>query len=207
MKETLSNLLNTDELVPPANSEIVEADNTDIEGVISVQDSLLVDRGDLNQDSRLPEKGFLLYRTTREELEDVISNPENHIFLVIKEDEKVIGYLLSYSLKAWIDAKLAWRDGVVLNKDIPADFLDKNIIYGRQVAILPDKKSNAVPLESRFFDEARRQGYQFVLADILLSPIRNERSLKYHQNARVGFKQIGIVNDGDLVWGLFSKEL
>jgi hypothetical protein len=125
----------------------------DINGIIKVQNTVFIDKDELIKDPTLSERGFLLYKTSIEELEKIISNPSSHIFLVSKEGEKVIGYLLTYSLEEWIKDKPSWREGVVLDQDVSSDFLDKKTIYIRQIAVLPEKETEGIWLVKKFLKE------------------------------------------------------
>ncbi len=74
--------------------KIEVAKEEDIDGILFVQNSVLLKNTEFNQAG---EKGFLVYSTTADELKDIISYPEN-IVLCAKDDERVIGYILAYDL-------------------------------------------------------------------------------------------------------------
>ncbi len=203
MEENPLNPVNIQE--PPALIRPEVAKLSDIEGVIDVQNTVFVEKDQLTKDPSLSERGFLIYKTSRDELKRVIDDPEHHTFLVVKDGEKVIGYLLGYHLNTWIAEKSSWKEGVVLNEKVPSDFLKEKIVYIRQVAVLPGKEGYGVRLVIKFLIEARDLGYDFAIGDILQFPIVNNKSLDFFQ--KKGFEKIGEVNDGSLVWGLFSKKI
>ena len=201
MKETL---LNTNETI--LSKKVVEkAGISDIAGVIEVQNSFFVTAEQLYENPSFSEQGFLMYKTSVEELEKVINSPLDHIFLVAKDGDKIIGYILCYSLDKWKEEKPYWEGSVVLDKDVPNQILEKKTLYLRQVAVLKGNPGLGADLEKTMLECAKDDGYEVAIGDILHSPVENTKSMKIH--SRRGFKKIGFVKDGDLVWNLMYKTL
>lgn len=71
---------------PKFGKGIERAKAEDLEGVLNVQNSLIVDRNRLSslnteETQSLAESGFLIYKTSKEELEGVISDQTTIFFL------------------------------------------------------------------------------------------------------------------------------
>jgi predicted GNAT superfamily acetyltransferase len=195
------------------------ASSNDIQGILSVQKgnllleiapdvfSLLKQGSKINEDvvKEIGSRGFLIHALTEEELQRLISDRENIILLVTKENNEVDGYVLGYDINAWKKFKPEWEETVRVSEDI-AELLGKEkILYLRHIARKGSAKGKGSKLMEMLINEAKSKGYKYIICEILEKPITNRASIEFHE--RWGFKKIGQVEEGHLMWGLFLKSL
>ena len=121
------------------------ASSNDIQGILSVQEKNLLSNKapelllgqvpKINEDvEEIESRGFLIHALTEEELQRLISDRENIILLVTKENNEVDGYVLAYDINAWKKFKPEWEETVRVSEDI-AELLGKEkILYLRHIA-------------------------------------------------------------------------
>ncbi len=183
------------------------AGHPDIDGILVVQNENL--RSSLNErgikDEDLPERGFLISPLSAEELTEIISEPESHLLLVARSEEKIEGYALGYDLDKWKKEDPMWEKQLVFRKrkTLP---LGKTL-YFRHVAVAPEIKGRGVGrmMEHDFFEEAKRRGYQYIIGEILRDPVVNKRSMDVHKTS--GFEVIGENFEEGMVWDVVLKNL
>lgn len=171
----------------------------DINGILEVQNELLLS----DKRENAEKKGFLIYPVKSEELEDVIISGLNIIIVAVCEN-KIVGYGLTYDLKEWMKVKKEMHieaDGLVKKH-----LLKDKILYFRHIVRKENFHGVGERIEAEVYQQARREGYRFVVGEILEKPISNERSRDVH--IRRGFGKIGQVSYGDeKLWGLYEKKL
>lgn len=199
------------EIIKPTELEtehLVKIDNAteeDIEGMFSVQRSRIVKPEE--ESVELGGKGFLVYEISRDEFKELLTDTENHLVKVAKDDNGVAGYLVSYTLKQWCELHLGWLDGMVTLDEIKDLLKTNKVMYGRHIAVREDSpKGVGGQLLDETLDDVKKGGYKFYVVEILKDPIENQKSKNFVLGK--GFQEIGTKTDeNSRVWGVFLKEL
>lgn len=123
-------------------TEVKEAEIEDIVGIISVLKENLLPSEFLNKETRdlylkntgkkiedFSTKGFLVHSFSEEELKDIILDKENHITLIAKENDDIVGYAMTYNLENWRKCKPNWEKTVDLIDEEKTSFLKKKRYY------------------------------------------------------------------------------
>jgi L-amino acid N-acyltransferase YncA len=183
------------------NIEIRPAEEGDISGILSIQNSFLLS----NNDETLENRGFLVYPITQGGLKEVILN-KNDLLLVALNEKEIIGYALLYGLDEWKKFKPSWNRQILIDNQIKEVLSKNKTLYFRHIARKEGYPSLGKQLEEKAYVLARNTGYKFVIGEILEKPYSNKISKKVHE-AR-GYKRIGEVKypDGKL-WGIYKKDL
>jgi predicted GNAT superfamily acetyltransferase len=186
--------------------EVSLADEEDIDGVLAVQKEQLLAYRPEESKTILEQEGFLIYPTSAEELRAIIQDKKGHIFLVAKEKEAIVGYVLTYDLETWIRSEAHWTEKIIVPEDVRALLYRSKTLYLRHVARRKGFKGCGKILETELFRLAKARGYSLVVAEILEKPHHNIASTSLH--VKLGFSKIGIKNDkGGRVWGVYAKKL
>ncbi|MFZ2151014.1 MAG: GNAT family N-acetyltransferase [Candidatus Absconditicoccaceae bacterium] len=167
------------------------AKKSDIQGVMNCMQANLFDNLD-NKDN-----GRLYYPVSEKEFGELIQDP-NIIFFCAKQGNYIKGYALGYNLKKWILKKQTRMDDIQVSQEIRKIIENKKTFYRRHVAIHPDHQGNGISkgLELSTFQEAKKQGYEYIVAEIMKKPIENIQSLQVHK--KIGLKNIGEISYEDL---------
>jgi len=193
------------------------ASSNDIQGILSVQKenllsvkapNLLSEQGsETNEDTKeIEREGFLIHAVTQEELEKLITDKQNIILLVTKENDEVDGYALAYDLNIWKRFKPQWEKNIRVPQDMFELLSEEKILYLRHIARKKSAKGRGSRLMEMLINEARSRGYKYIICEILEKPITNKASIEFHQ--RFGFNEIGQVEENEnFIWGLFIKKL
>lgn len=204
--------------------EIKKAETGDIGGIISVLEENLLPREILDKEKRetylknvgkeledFSKEGFLVNQTSEDELANAIMDNENHIILIAKENNDVMGYALTYNLGKWRQLYPEWEKSVELfnEKEKESVFENKDVLYFKHIATKKSSKKTSlgIRLEYKVFAEAKKKLYKKVIGEMLDYPIKNKAAIGY--NEKIGFKKIGLIRESknDLIWGLYEKDL
>ena len=174
----------------------------DLAGMIEVLNkNLIADKKlhEINKDN-LEANGFLVGPFTAEEISNHLAATEKHVILVLKEEKRVIGYLISYDIQQ-------------VNENLYKEFLSfpeidafkdkKKILYYRQIAKLPGKDGVGSTLLKKMLEEAKTMGYEAIVCRIVHKPLRNKISIGFHED--FGFKCLGLVKNDDITLGVYLK--
>lgn len=203
--------------------EIKEAGLEDVYGIMSVLKENLLPKELLDQEKRVfylknagkkiedfSTKGFLINSLSEEELKDILLDKENHITLIAKENDDIVGYAITYDLENWRKCKPNWEKTVeLIDKEKDHVLTKEKVLYFRHIATkhLSKNKGVGAMLEYKVFFEAKQKGYKKIIGEALEYPIENKASLDFHK--KIGFKKIGTIKESknDLIWGLYKKDL
>lgn len=204
-------------------TEVREAEIEDVAGIISILKENLLPSELLNKETRdlylkntgkkiedFSTKGFLVHSFSEEELKNILFDKENHITLIAKENDDIVGYAMTYSLENWRRCKPDWEKTVeLIDKEKDSLFKKEKVLYFRHVATKRFSKNKGVGamLEYKVFFEAKQKGYRKIIGEALEYPIENRASLDFHK--KIGFKKIGTIkeSENELIWGLYKKDL
>ncbi|HEX4045858.1 MAG TPA: GNAT family N-acetyltransferase [Gammaproteobacteria bacterium] len=174
----------------------------DIPGIIAVLEENLLINKDRSVIGDLEQGGFLIARHSVEDLHDWIEDKENHIVMVYKEAQKIIGYILGCNLSVLSSEMQTKIAEIQLLRDISATNL---VLYHKQIAIKPNQKGVGSKLLQSFFDFAVMKGCHHIVCFIVHEPILNKVSIGFHQ--KHGFECVGLVQIEDLKDGVYLKKL
>lgn len=152
------------------------ADNTDIAHVCALGQSAA-----FNDDSS-PREGFILIPPNRAELAVWINSLQH--FYVVEEQSARIGYITCF------DGQDLRRYPTLL-KLIQPHCGDHPVLYIDSVVITKELRGTGIgtQLYEHLAKTAQSIGYRHLVTAIAITPIRNERSITFHQ--KVGFREIG----------------
>ncbi|MEZ4114197.1 MAG: hypothetical protein R3B65_01980 [Candidatus Paceibacterota bacterium] len=179
------------------------AKESDIEGIISVQESVLLSNKDLDQDPG--KSGFLATKINRDIIEKaIVENGKESVLIIAKDDKgSVVAYLLAYDINKWIKSNPEWLS----KTDISSNFLsDKKIIYGKHVASNRTIAGIGRKLEKTFMSFAKDNGYDMLLVEICEGPQVNKKSIDI-QIDEFNMKKISQYKDGEYTFGVYIKNL
>jgi predicted GNAT superfamily acetyltransferase len=143
-------------------------------------------------------KGFLIGKLTKEDVQEMLANQDKHFVVAVKESENLQGYLTGCDLsESGIDFSLYVPN---LNKIEGAKFF-----YHKQIVKRPEAKNVGSKLLLSMFDEAKARGYSHVICRIVHQPFLNQSSISFHE--KFGFKKVGEMSENNNVLGIYLKEL
>ncbi|MEZ4103194.1 MAG: hypothetical protein R3B55_01345 [Candidatus Paceibacterota bacterium] len=188
---------------PDFESKIEFAKESDIEGIISVQESVLLSNKDLDQDPG--KSGFLATKINRDIIEKaIVENGKESVLIIAKDDKgSVVAYLLAYDINKWIKSNPEWLS----KTDISSNFLsDKKIIYGKHVASNKTIAGIGRKLEKALMSFAKDNEYDMLLVEICEGPQVNKKSIDI-QIDEFNMKKISQYKDGEYTFGVYIKNL
>lgn len=204
-------------------TKIKEAEIEDIVGIISILKENLLPNELLNKETRdiylrntgkkiedFSAKGFLVHSFSEEDIKNILLDKENHITLIAKENDDIVGYAITYNLENWRKCKPDWEKTIeIIDKEENPMLKKEKVLYFRHIATKHFSKNKGVGamLEYKVFFEAKQKGYEEIIGEALEYPIENKASLDFHK--KIGFKKIGTIKEfgNELVWGLYKKDL
>ena len=180
------------------------AGEADLDGMLAVLKKNLIADKKLHEidKNNVEANGFLVGPFTAEEISNHLAATEKHVILVLIEEERVIGYLISYDLQQ-VDKTM--YEEFVSFPEIDAFKDKKKILYYRQIAKLPGKANVGSTLLKKMLEEAKSMGYEAVVCRIVHQPLRNKISIGFHED--FGFKCLGMVKNDEITLGVYFKEL
>lgn len=149
----------------------------------------------------------LYYEISEDELRTCVSN-QNNIFICARAWEKVLGYTLWYDVKEWMKKKETRLDDLQISEDYKEKIQHASVLYARHIAIDPAHHHKGIGklLAKKAFDEAQQRWYTDIVWEIMLSPMKNTRSIYVHQKA--WFETIGEISYPDgTIWQVIWKNL
>jgi len=175
----------------------------DIPQILSIMEENLLATNKDKVTQELERDGFLLYRFTESELKDIINNHSDHLTIVLKSREEILGYAIGHNFQ-WYRSK-NWE----IVSSIPEKYIailnsEKNY-YHRQIAVKKGHKGIGNKILSTVFNKVLEQGFDNIIAEIVHKPFKNERSIACHQ--KMGFKIIGTSLLGDFTTGVYFKQM
>lgn len=181
---------------------IRSAEQKDILEILEVQkDSLLK-----NKTIRSAEKdGFIIYSISEDELRGLISS--NCCFLIVAvHQDKVVGYALAYDLNVWRKIKTKWDKRSLVTNSVKNHLIMDKVLYFRHIVRDNSFKGVGARLEEEIYSIAKKKGFEYVIAEILESPLKNKKSIEIHEKR--GYAKIGYLDylDG-YFWRLYEKKL
>lgn len=166
------------------------AEKSDIQWVIDCMQANLFD----NLDNK--NKWRLYYPISQEEFEKLIQDPDIILFCA-KQWNNIKWYALWYNLKKWISKKNTRMQDIQVTQETRKILEDKKTFYRRHVAIHPHHQWNWISkwLELSTFQEAKKQWYKYIIAEIMKEPIENSQSLEIHK--KIWLKKIWEISYDD----------
>jgi ribosomal protein S18 acetylase RimI-like enzyme len=182
--------------------KIIFAKKKDIRGILSVQKSVLIKN---LKTKDVKKGGFLVYPISAKQLKEVLDDARN-IVLCAKDNNKIVGYVLSYDLNNWIKYKPEWIEKIKIKNRIKAIFNEKKVIYLRHIARKKNYSGVGTRLLKYFINLLRKKKVDYIICEILEKYPKNKRSVQFF--SKFGFKRVGSItyNDG-LIWGVYLLKL
>ncbi len=168
-----------------------------------LQQNLLSEKRDVPQD-QLARTGFLINRFTADDITNAINDKENFIILITQEGPQVIAFATSCDMK-----KLNTTYQAHLMETFAA--LDKiasssKVLYLRQIAKTPGKKSVGKDLLLALIKEAKHQEYQYIFSNVVYAPIENKVSMSFHE--KMSFDCLGTMQqDNNVLTKVYLKKI
>lgn len=177
--------------------EIVPAQLSDLEQIIEICAANLVENNQKKFSAEdFSRRGFLLKKLTFDAAQEMILNHENYIFLVAKNDEEILGYVIAF------DARNVADQGLNQSLELPEiKQIDGKILYYSQIAKKPSAKNIGEKLTLAMIDEANKRNYSQIFCKIVHAPFRNQKSIDFH--LRLGFKMIAELSDEETSKGIY----
>ncbi len=185
--------------------EVYFASKSDLAGMLEVLKANLISNKKIHHlnKNKIEASGFLIGPFTADEIVTHLEENQNPIILTVKEEERVVGYLISYALNQ-VNEKLyqEFTDFPEIN-----NIEDKSkILYYRQIAKLPGKENIGTKLIEKMLSEAKKLGYKMIVCRIVHEPFCNKISIGFH--AKFGFKLLGEVqNNNNIKLGIYFNKL
>ncbi len=180
--------------------ELARAVPADIPGILAVLEKNLLVNQDQSAVSALEQGGFLIMRHSTADLRSWIEDKKNHIVLVCKQGQEILGYVMAcdwQALSAELRNKLEKLDSV-------KNILEAGpLLYHKQIAIHPGRKGLGGQLLRRLFESASEKGYHQLVCIIVQEPVFNQVSHAFHQ--KHGFKCIGHIQVDEMKDGVYIK--
>ena len=123
------------------------ANKKDIEGILEVQESLLLRNLDNKPSSG---QGFLVYPVNSKQLLEVLKNPRDMV-LCAKQDNDVVGYILAYDLNNWMIFKTDWIEKIKVSPKIKTSIKNDKVVYLRHIARKRGFKNTGANLLKTFY--------------------------------------------------------
>jgi predicted GNAT superfamily acetyltransferase len=144
------------------------------------------------------QKGFLVKKLTKEDVEEILQDQKNQFVCVAKEGEEVLGYLIGCDVsKTKINFLKYWPD---FKKSEKGKFF-----YHKQIVKKPEAKNVGKKLLLAMFDEAKIRSYSQVICRIVHKPFFNQASINFHQ--KFGFNQVTTMEESGMMLGIYQKNL
>lgn len=180
------------------------ATEADLEGMLQVLKANLISNKKFNQinKNKVEASGFLIGPFTADEILYHLQENKSSIILTLKEEERVVGYLISYALDQ-VNENLFEEFNSFSEISVVAD--KSKILYYRQIAKLPGKENVGKQLANKMLEEAKKLGYKMVVCRIVHEPFYNKVSTNFHQN--LGFNLLGTVKNNNITLGVYLKNL
>lgn len=171
-----------------ANAEVIKLDKAkhlkvfkatkkDIKGILNVASS--VSRNKQNH-----RQGFLMnnyFKNREKHIEKFESDIENSdLFYVIKEKEKVLGFLLGYTNEQWLDIEPNWISDTSWKWDFNNTPLTKFVIL-EKIAVSSNLSGNGIgsKLFERFRKDSLSLGIDNMFSETLIAPKPNFASMEF----------------------------
>jgi GNAT superfamily N-acetyltransferase len=198
-------LKNSQEIVP--RPIIEDASVEDIENILTIQSQKIIIPEEEMAKPGVEESGFLVYPITNEELGEVVIDKENYIVKVAKENERTIGYIISYDMAEWEATHPNWFSRFKTTADYKELLKKRKVLYGRHIAVDENISTPGVGKDLLDFtlQEAVNRGYEYYVVEVLKEPIVNKRSANFVQ--KTGFALVGQLEDDKRIWSVFLKDL
>ena len=162
----------------------------------------MIDINNQENDSGLPNKGFLIRDIKPKEIRRLIVTSKNNITLTARNDDQILGYLIASRLSSVVSN---FQNMILPHiKEATIDWQDK-IIYYRQIAVRQGFSGIGSPLLLEFIKQAKQSNYQYVVCRIIHQPINNQKSISFHQ--KFGFKLIDIEIEENIVAEIYLLDL
>ena len=196
-----------------SDRKIEQAEKSDIEEILGVQEQHLIDHEILHGKDipsetvkKYSSSGFLVYSFTSEELSDIIDN-ENVMLLVEKNNNQVSAYVAVYDLQEWLKQKPDWYEKIDFNNDEVKSFITENkMTYLRHAARRTNVDSDMYSLVQDLLNKSQKRGAKGCVGEILKKPIPNKISKEFFTKS-AGFEDAGDISDGNLLWDLVLKRI
>lgn len=120
-------------------------------------------------------KGFLIRKLTREDVEEMLADQENHFSCVVKNGAEILGYLTGCDVK---------KSEIDFIRNVPelAKFKNQKLFYHKQIVKKLDAKNVGTKLLQAMFDEAKIRNYSHVVCRIVHKPFFNQASIFFIKN-------------------------
>ncbi len=201
-------------LVDKNNSELLpkpiiqNASEADVADILSTQSQKIIIPEAEAEKQTAEETGFLIYPISAEDLKSLLENNESCLIKVAKEENKTVGYLISYDMKEWEATHPDWFFRLNISDEDRTSLRNERVLYGRHIVVDEHTTTSGVGKEllDSILQEAINRGYKYFVVEILKEPITNSRSVGFVQKA--GFRLVGQLEDqNNRIWSVFLKDL
>lgn len=189
------------------NITINKATVKDIEGIMNVQNSVMVKISDIFVPENQPvlaKKGLLVYPITKKDFELILTDPEC-LCLVLEDNNIIVGYIVGYLLDEELEELLDLNQ---IEKEKLLPLQKGKTFYIHQQVVLPTYAGAGRILMKKLEENLYEQNYNCVFGSIMEFPLKNIISWNVQTSKRVGANSIGSVTDKNgITWRFFSKEI
>jgi hypothetical protein len=151
-------------------------------------------------DSQLESQGFLIYPHTLTDIKSFILDKENYFVLVAEDNNRVIGFAICCDIKLMISLKLH-----LASLPNMTELTSSRILYLKQIAKENGTTGAGKVLMQSILQYASEVNCNYVISQIAHFPVRNSRSISFHEKS--GFKLISTVEENDNTTGIYLKKL
>lgn len=152
----------------------------------------------------LSQRGFLIKKLEENETKKMIDDQKNFCSLVVKKEDKVLGYLTACDLKK-TDENIQQQISQLIASGKFGENFDDKIFFYKQIAKRISEKNIGSKLLLAFYDEAKKRGYSSIVCRIVHSPQKNLASISFHQ--KFGFEEIAEVEENGALLGIYLKQI
>ncbi len=154
-------------------------------------------------DKEIESQGFLVYPITKADIIAASQDPKRHIFLVAKYQKKIYGYIYGIDFALYLEQHPNWLASIDFTGD--PKILNQKLMYGRQVATIKADHPVFTPLFIEGISRMAQEGYLMNLEEVCEGPLRNDRSLAYHNRVFKMQRLGGWVDPQGFSWGLYAR--
>lgn len=174
----------------------------DFDEILKIQESITLEN--IENKENIERKGFIVNPLTKEELGNLIKNPERTHSVVYRKNG-IQTYAIGFDIGLWKELRPYFFEQTNLNEEFEFNDSDYHLIVGST----GKEAGSGMNISREFFKQVKEKGVEFVSGNIAEKPYLNKASVVIHK--RLGCERVGEVTqdkDGQTyTYGVFVKNL
>lgn len=149
----------------------------------------------------LENEGFIYFSFSKHDLKSWLDDKDYLVF-VCHENDKIVGYAIGCDLDKLTQQM---RASFITLLESVGEFAKHKIFYHKQVVTNHANAGIGTLLMKELFKQVKQRGYDHIICVISQQPYRNTKSINFHE--KLGFKEIGTIQDHHAIDGFYLKQL